>query len=91
VLLVGDAAGYVDALTGEGLAIGFLSAQAAVASVVAGRLDRYEGEWARITRRFRWSTDLLVSSTQRDAVRRRLVPAAATAPGLYRSALRLVT
>lgn len=91
VLLVGDAAGYVDALTGEGLAIGFLSAQAAVASVVAGPLDRYEGEWARITRRFRWSTDLLVSGTQQDAVRRHLVPAAAKAPGLYRSALRLVT
>jgi flavin-dependent dehydrogenase len=91
VLLVGDAAGYVDALTGEGLAIGFLSAQAAVASVLAGRLDRYEGQWARITRRFRWSTDLLVSATQQDAVRRRLVPAAASAPGLYRSALRLVT
>lgn len=91
VLLVGDAAGYVDALTGEGLAIGFLSAQAAVAAVRAGRLDRYEGEWARITRRFRWSTDLLVSSTQQHVVRRRLVPAAASAPGLYRSALRLVT
>lgn len=91
VLLVGDAAGYVDALTGEGLAIGFLSAQAAVASVLAGRLDQYEGEWSRITRRFRWSTDLLVTATQRGAVRRVLVPAAAAAPGLYRSAVRLVS
>lgn len=91
VLLVGDAAGYVDALTGEGLAIGFLSAQAAVAAVGAGELGRYEEEWARITRRFRWSTDLLVASTQHGVVRSLLVPAAAAAPGLYRSAVRLVS
>ena len=33
VLLVGDAAGYVDALTGEGLALAFAQAEAAVAAL----------------------------------------------------------
>ena len=37
VLLVGDAAGYVDALTGEGLAVGLAGAQALVDALVAGR------------------------------------------------------
>ena len=37
VLLVGDAAGYVDALTGEGIALGLAQARAAVAAVAAGR------------------------------------------------------
>ena len=40
VLLVGDAAGYVDALTGEGIAVGLASAQAAVDAVLAGRPER---------------------------------------------------
>ena len=36
VLLVGDAAGYVDALTGEGIALGLAQARAAVEAVVRG-------------------------------------------------------
>ena len=34
MLLVGDAAGYVDALTGEGIALGLAQARAAVEAVV---------------------------------------------------------
>lgn len=91
VLLVGDAAGYVDALTGEGLAIGFASANAAVDAALVGELDGYAGEWRRITRRFRWSTEVLVAATRPDGVRRRLVGTAAAAPGVYRAAVRLAT
>ena len=36
VLLVGDAGGYVDALTGEGIALGLAQARAAVAAVGGG-------------------------------------------------------
>ena len=42
VLLVGDAAGYVDALTGEGIAVGLASARAAVAAIAAGTPTAYE-------------------------------------------------
>ena len=42
VLLVGDAAGYVDALTGEGLGLAFGAAELLVKSVVAERPDTYD-------------------------------------------------
>ena len=43
VLLVGDAAGYVDALTGEGLATGCPAAREAVAAIADGRPERLPG------------------------------------------------
>ena len=51
VLLVGDAAGYLDALTGEG--IGAALAQAAVLAecLAAGRPGDYERAWRRVTRK----------------------------------------
>ena len=45
VLLVGDAAGYVDALTGEGVSLGIATARAAVSCVLAGRPQEYERMW----------------------------------------------
>ncbi|HEX2402299.1 MAG TPA: NAD(P)/FAD-dependent oxidoreductase, partial [Mycobacterium sp.] len=45
VLLVGDAAGYVDALTGEGLGIAFGAAQLLVESVVGDRPQDYDRRW----------------------------------------------
>ncbi len=83
VLLVGDAAGYVDALTGEGLRIGFAQARAAVAAVEAGRPDRYERGWRRITRDYRALTTALVAAGSRPRVRGRIVPLAERLPWLY--------
>jgi flavin-dependent dehydrogenase len=80
VRLVGDASGYVDALTGEGLRVGFAQARAAVA-----RLDdaaAYEREWRAVTRDYRWLTSALVAAAT-SPVRRAVVPAAARAPRLY--------
>ena len=45
MLLVGDAAGYVDALTGEGIAVGLASARALVDCVSVDDPARYEKEW----------------------------------------------
>lgn len=83
VLLVGDAAGYVDALTGEGLAVGFASAKALIAAVRKGRPADYERDWRRITREYRWLTQSLVVSTRHPSVRRLVVPAAARLPRLF--------
>jgi flavin-dependent dehydrogenase len=87
VLLVGDAAGYVDALTGEGIALGLAQARAAVAAVVAGRPQRYE----LVSRRLGWRHDLLtqtlLTATRSRAVRGRLVPAAAMMPGVFGTAV----
>ncbi|MHA6669760.1 NAD(P)/FAD-dependent oxidoreductase [Homoserinimonas sp. A447] len=82
VLLVGDASGYVDALTGEGLRLGFAQASAAVVSVVDGRPQRYEGEWRRVTRDFRALTTGLVAWAD-SPLRGTLVPTAARLPGVF--------
>jgi flavin-dependent dehydrogenase len=82
VLLVGDASGYVDAITGEGLRLGFAEAGAAVACVVAGDPARYEAEWKRITRDFRITTTALVRFAT-SPLRRGIVPLSAALPGRF--------
>ena len=82
VLLVGDASGYVDAITGEGLRLGFAQATAAVASVVAGRPELYEREWTRITRDFRVLTSGLVAAAS-SPLRPAIVPLAVALPRVY--------
>jgi len=83
VLLVGDAAGYVDALTGEGLSVGLACARELVRCVVDGRPQDYERAWRRTTRRYRLLTGGLLWAAQRPAVRRTIVPAAQRAPALF--------
>jgi flavin-dependent dehydrogenase len=80
VRLVGDASGYVDALTGEGLRVGLLQATAAISHLddPAG----YERAWAHVTRDY-WllTTGLLAwaSSPARGAI----VPVARRAPAVF--------
>jgi flavin-dependent dehydrogenase len=87
VLLVGDAAGYVDALTGEGIALALAQASAAVRAVVDNDPAAYEREWRRLTRRHRWLTRALLGATSVPAVRSALVPAAQRLPGLFSAAV----
>jgi flavin-dependent dehydrogenase len=87
VLLVGDAAGYVDALTGEGIAVGIAQARAAVAAVVAGDPGGYERAWRRVTRRHDLLTHGLLGVTRHDSLRRRIVPAAAALPRVFDAAV----
>lgn len=82
VLLVGDSSGYVDALTGEGLRLGFAQASAAIASIVAGDPARYERQWRSVTRDFRMLTSGLVAWAG-SPLRGSIVPAAARAPKLF--------
>jgi flavin-dependent dehydrogenase len=83
VLLVGDASGYVDALTGEGLALAFAQARAAVASIADGVPARYEREWHVLTRRYRLLTESLLAASRAGPVRRALVPTAGRLPGVF--------
>jgi flavin-dependent dehydrogenase len=82
VLLVGDASGYVDAITGEGLRLGFAQARAAVGCVVANTPRRYEREWKRETRDFRLLTSGLVALAT-SPIRHTIVPLAVRFPGLF--------
>jgi flavin-dependent dehydrogenase len=90
VMLVGDAAGYVDALTGEGMAVGFAAAAALVDCVTAGRPQDYERAWRRVTRRRRLVTDALLHATRLPPVRVALVPAARRAPPVFDAAVRVL-
>ncbi|MBC9731641.1 NAD(P)/FAD-dependent oxidoreductase [Nocardioides marmotae] len=83
VLLVGDAAGYVDALTGEGIALGVAQAGAAVRAVALDDVPGYEQDWRRLTRRYRWLTQALLGVTSLRPTRSALVPAAERVPWLF--------
>ncbi|WP_218974616.1 FAD-dependent monooxygenase [Streptomyces sp. NP160] len=87
VLLAGDAAGYVDALTGEGLRVGLASARLAVEAVTGERArrvaDAYAAAWARETRAHRALTAGLLAAAELRPLRAALVPVAAAAPGVF--------
>ena len=83
VLLAGDAAGYVDALTGEGLALSLTTAAELVRCLRAGRPADYERAWSRTSRRSRWLTESLLWARNRPVLGRRIVPAAVRAPWLF--------
>ncbi len=87
VLLVGDAAGYVDALTGEGIALGLAHARAAVDAVVAGRPEHYEAAYRRLGRRHELLTHALLASSRVPAVRSRIVPLASRLPWVFGAAV----
>jgi flavin-dependent dehydrogenase len=87
VLLAGDAGGYVDALTGEGIALGLAQARAAVACVAADRPEDYDRQARRLAFRHELLTHLLLRATAHARVRRLLVPAARRAPWLFSAAV----
>jgi flavin-dependent dehydrogenase len=84
VLLVGDAAGYVDALTGEGIAVGLACARRLVDSVLADRPQDYERAWREESRRSRALTRALLALAGNPALRRRIVATAVAFPGVFR-------
>ncbi|GAA0461687.1 FAD-dependent monooxygenase [Streptomyces sp. NPDC046215] len=88
VLLAGDAAGYVDALTGEGIALALATARAAVDSLAAGTPHAYEAAWARLTRRHRLLTHALLRAARYPATARLVVPAASRLPSVFTAAVR---
>jgi len=81
VLLVGDAAGYVDALTGEGIAVSMACARSLIDAVVHDHPASYQRAWRRDTRRYRWITQTLL--TTRRFAQPAIVPAAAMLPGVF--------
>ncbi|MFG1935283.1 NAD(P)/FAD-dependent oxidoreductase [Mycobacterium sp. NPDC048908] len=82
VMLVGDAAGYVDALTGEGLGIAFGAAQLLVECVVAGQIGEYDRRWRHMSRRYRMLTAAALHATG-SPLRSRIVPAAERFPRTF--------
>jgi len=90
VMLVGDAAGYVDALTGEGLGIAFGAAELLVDCVAADRPQDYDRRWRRMSRRYRLLTAAVLQASEMRPLRSRIVPAAALFPGVFRGVVNLL-
>ncbi|MGA9489423.1 MAG: NAD(P)/FAD-dependent oxidoreductase [Mycobacterium sp.] len=90
VLLVGDAAGYVDALTGEGLGLAFGAAEVAVDCVLAERPGNYDRRWRQLTRRYRMLTAALLQASAYGPARSRIVPAAAAMPAVFAGVVNLL-
>lgn len=82
VALVGDASGYVDALTGEGLRVGLAQAEVLADCLARDDLRGYERAWARSTRDFRLLTAGLLAAATSPA-RGLIVPAAAALPRVF--------
>ncbi len=87
VLLVGDASGYVDALTGEGIGLGLAQARAAVEAIRAGRPERYELAWHRVGWRQRLLTQGLLMATRHRSVRTSVVATAVVLPRVFEAAV----
>jgi flavin-dependent dehydrogenase len=90
VLLVGDAAGYLDPLTGEGIRLAVEGAEALVACLQNGEPQAWEARWWRLTRRYRWLTGALLLLARNRLTRQLIVPVAARIPALMTSTLGLI-
>jgi len=87
VLLVGDAAGYVDALTGEGIAVAVACARELVTCVLADDPAAYERRWLAASRRYRAMTSGLLWARRQPPLAQRIVPAAARLPRVFGAAV----
>jgi menaquinone-9 beta-reductase len=86
VALVGDAAGYLDAITGEGIAVALHQSAALVAALAApggADLERYAAAHARIGRLPDTMTSAVLALERRPWLRRRAVRALAAEPALF--------
>ncbi|MET9463768.1 FAD-dependent monooxygenase [Streptomyces sp. NPDC006544] len=90
VLFVGDAAGYVDALTGEGLALALTAAAELVRCLREGRPQAYERAWCRLSRNYRLLTKSLLWARNQPRLAPLITPAAAHFPGLFQQAVNLL-
>ena len=90
MLLVGDAAGYVDALTGEGLGLAFGAAELLIDCVINGRPQDYDRQWRHLTRRYRMLTAGLVRAAAYGPARSRIVPAAKAMPTVFTGIVNLL-
>ncbi|HXO45985.1 MAG TPA: monooxygenase, partial [Mycobacterium sp.] len=83
-------AGYVDALTGEGLGLAFGAAELLVDCVMSGRPQDYDRQWRQLTRRYRMLTAALLQVSAYAPARSRIVPAAKAMPAVFTGIVNLL-
>ena len=87
VALVGDASGSVDAITGEGLCLGFRQALALADALERGDLALYESAHRRLARRPGFMADFMLTLDRSRWLRGRALSALASHPDLFGSLL----
>lgn len=89
LFLIGDAAGFVDPITGEGNDLALNAANALVDCIVQGRPEAYDARWLAVTRRYRLMTHALIMLTRHG---RGLIPAVlGVAPGLMGASINFLS
>ncbi len=83
VALIGDASGSVDAISGEGLCLGFHQALALADAMERRNLSLYESAHRRLAVRPRFMADFMLSMDRSQWLRRRALPALAAHPELF--------
>lgn len=87
VALLGDAAGYVDAITGEGLSVAFHEAAALAQAVAEGNLERYARRHRRLRLLSDTMTQLLLIAERHPRKRARFLRLVAAHPDLFQRLL----
>jgi len=83
VVLVGDASGSVDAITGEGLCLLFQQSVALAAALESGDLASYQQAHRRIGRQPEFMAGLMLMLARHNGLRRRVIGAMAAHPRLF--------
>jgi menaquinone-9 beta-reductase len=81
--LVGDASGSVDAITGEGLRLGFRQAHVLADAIAQGDLSQYERAHRSLARRPHWMGQLMLHLGRHPRVRNRSMRAMQNRPDLF--------
>ncbi len=87
ILLVGDASGSVDAITGEGLRLGFEQSLALAQALAEDNLRGYAAAHHRLARRPAFMAALMLQFDRADWLRRRALYALSSEPGIFAAQL----
>lgn len=82
-MLIGDAAGYLDPLTGEGIRLGLDAGEAAIHCILKEQPQAYERAWRHVSRRYWWMTDGLLRLRRISFIRRLMVPFLQKLPWIF--------
>ena len=95
--LVGDAAGYVDAITGQGLSLAFAASALLMDALpsdlsqdLAPSLRKYDASVQKRWLRYAVPAHALVALSRRPTLRRRAIRSAAALPGAFGAVVRVV-
>lgn len=83
IMLIGDASGYLDPITGEGIRLGFGAAEKALDLIQSGKWTQYHKEHWKLIRKYWILTDSLLRLRQISFLRKLMVPFLQFFPKLF--------